>query len=115
MAAATTTTAIRWCAAATGSCRWTCTCRAARPRPRRWSTASCSCRRRSTAPGPSCVAELDTYAVLPGVLGAAEEKGEIVLQAARDALPGLMRMLRDDPRFAFEQVMDICGVDYPQR
>jgi len=27
----------------------------------------------------------------------------------------LMRTLRDDPRFAFEQVMDICGVDWPER
>ena len=27
----------------------------------------------------------------------------------------LMTTLRDDPRFAFEQVMDICGVDWPQR
>ena len=26
-----------------------------------------------------------------------------------------MTTLRDDPRFAFEQVMDICGVDWPQR
>ena len=34
---------------------------------------------------------------------------------ARDALPALMTTLRDDPRFAFEQVMDICGVDWPER
>ena len=61
------------------------------------------------------MADLDTYAALPGVLGATEERGEIVLQAARDALPALMRMLRDDPRFAFEQAMDICGADYPER
>jgi NADH:ubiquinone oxidoreductase subunit C len=26
-----------------------------------------------------------------------------------------MTALRDDPRFAFEQVMDICGVDWPER
>ena len=26
-----------------------------------------------------------------------------------------MTTLRDDPRFAFEQVMDICGVDWPER
>ena len=45
--------AIRSCAAATASCRWTSTSPAARPPPRRWSTASCSCRRRSAAPGPS--------------------------------------------------------------
>ena len=26
-----------------------------------------------------------------------------------------MTALRDDPRFAFEQCMDICGVDWPER
>ena len=26
-----------------------------------------------------------------------------------------MLTLRDDPRFAFEQVMDVCGVDWPER
>ena len=40
---------------------------------------------------------------------------ELVVHAARDALPALMLMLRDDPRFAFEQCMDICGVDHPDR
>ena len=49
--------AIRWCAAATASCRWTSMCPAARRPPRRWSTASCSCRRRSAAPGRSSVAD----------------------------------------------------------
>ena len=29
----------------------------------------------------------------------------------RDGLPALLTTLRDDPRLAFEQVMDICGVD----
>ena len=43
------------------------------------------------------------------------EKGEVVAHADRDALLALMTTLRDDPRFAFEQVMDICGVDWPQR
>ena len=33
--------------------------------------------------------------------------------AAREALPALMTMLRDDPRFAFEQCVDLCGVDRP--
>ena len=43
------------------------------------------------------------------------EKGEVVAHADRDALLALMTTLRDDPRFAFEQVMDICGVDWPER
>jgi NADH-quinone oxidoreductase subunit C len=40
---------------------------------------------------------------------------ELVLHARRDALLPLMLLLRDDPRFAFEQCMDICGVDWPER
>ncbi len=39
----------------------------------------------------------------------------MVAQAARESLLALMTTLRDDPRFAFEQVMDICGVDWPDR
>lgn len=40
---------------------------------------------------------------------------ELVVHAEREMLPALMLLLRDDPRFAFEQCMDICGVDYPDR
>ena len=57
----------------------------------------------------------DAVGSLPGVRGVRIEKGEVVADADRDALPGLMFTLRDDPRFAFEQVMDVCGVDWPER
>jgi NADH-quinone oxidoreductase subunit C len=40
---------------------------------------------------------------------------ELVLRARRESLLPLMTLLRDDPRFAFEQCMDICGVDWPSR
>ena len=40
---------------------------------------------------------------------------ELVLRAQRDSLVGLMTLLRDDPRFGFEQCMDICGVDWPEK
>ncbi|MSP04514.1 MAG: NADH-quinone oxidoreductase subunit C [Acetobacteraceae bacterium] len=52
---------------------------------------------------------------LPGVIGTRIEKGEIVIGAMRDSLFPLMTTLRDDMRFACEQVMDICGVDWPER
>ena len=52
---------------------------------------------------------------LPGITATRIDKGEIVLDATRDALIGLMTTLRDDPRFACEQMMDVCGVDWPQR
>jgi NADH-quinone oxidoreductase subunit C len=57
---------------------------------------------------------LDTGA-LPRVVSAAIEIGEAVIRTDRDALLGVLETLRDDPRFAFEQLMDICGVDWPQR
>ena len=57
----------------------------------------------------------DSVATLPGVRSVSVEKGEVVAHAERDALLPLVTTLRDDPRFAFEQVMDICGVDWPQR
>ena len=53
MAAAIIIIAIRWCAAATASCRWTSTSPAARRPPKRCSTASCCCSGRSAAPGRS--------------------------------------------------------------
>jgi NADH-quinone oxidoreductase subunit C len=52
---------------------------------------------------------------LPRVMAAAVEVGELVIHTDRDSLLGVLETLRDDPRFAFEQLMDICGVDWPQR
>lgn len=40
---------------------------------------------------------------------------ELVLRARRDQLLVLMRLLRFDARFACEQCVDICGVDWPER
>ncbi len=52
---------------------------------------------------------------LPGVQSASVERGEVVIHADRDVLIPLMTALRDDARFACEQMMDLCGVDWPQR
>jgi len=70
-----------------------------------------------TPPPPPTPVELLCQAVasLPGVRDASIHLGEITAHAERDSLVGLMTTLRDDPRFAFEQVMDICGVDWPER
>ena len=52
----------------------------------------------------------------PAVQEVFVERGqELVIRATREMIVPLMAMLRDDPRFAFEQVMDICGVDWPER
>ena len=52
---------------------------------------------------------------LPGVHSTRVEHGEVIADADRDTLVALMTTLRDDPRFAFEQLMDLCGVDWPDR
>ena len=50
-----------------------------------------------------------------GVSGAGLEGGELVVHAAREGLAALMTRLRDDPRCLFEQLVDLCGVDWPER
>lgn len=52
---------------------------------------------------------------VPGITSYRVENREVVVNADRDTLLEIMTTLRDDPRFAFEQVMDICGVDWPDR
>lgn len=44
-----------------------------------------------------------------------ERGAELVLRVRRDGLLETMRLLRDRPDFAFEQCMDICGTDWPEK
>jgi len=60
-------------------------------------------------------AALDNIAAVPGVISVVRQHRQLVAHTSRDALLSLMCFLRDDPRFAFAQVMDICGVDWPER
>ena len=41
--------------------------------------------------------------------------GELTLLAERDHIVNLLRFLRDDQQCNFETLIDICGVDYPER
>ena len=52
---------------------------------------------------------------VPGILSVAVEKGELVAHARADAIVEIATMLRDDSRFRCEQMMDLCGVDWPNR
>jgi NADH:ubiquinone oxidoreductase subunit C len=54
-------------------------------------------------------------ASVPGVSTTFVQNGELVALVARESLLEVMRFLRDDPRFLFEQLMDLCGVDWPER
>jgi NADH-quinone oxidoreductase subunit C len=38
--------------------------------------------------------------------------GQLTLDIRRDRIAEICRTLRDDPAFAFEQLIDVCGVDY---
>lgn len=51
----------------------------------------------------------------PDISSAEIEKGELVVRTTRGQLLPLMTFLRDDPNCRFEQLMDLCGVDYPSR
>jgi len=55
-------------------------------------------------------------ASLPGkILGAEVALGELVLKVAGDALIEVATFLRDDPKCLFKVLVDVCGVDYPER
>jgi NADH-quinone oxidoreductase subunit C len=54
-------------------------------------------------------------ATIPGVTNPRIESNELVADVTRDSLFEAMTALRDDPRFAFQQLMDLCGVDWPDR
>ncbi|MGQ0675926.1 MAG: NADH-quinone oxidoreductase subunit C [Rhodospirillales bacterium] len=53
---------------------------------------------------------------LPGVaLKAEAARGELTVTVARDRIAAALAFLRDDPRCRFEILVDVCGVDYPER
>ena len=41
--------------------------------------------------------------------------GELNLEARADQIVPLLSLLRDDAEFQFQQLVELCGVDYPQR
>ena len=40
------------------------------------------------------------------------DRGELTLTVAASDYAGVARRLRDEPEFGFEQLVDLCGVDY---
>ena len=43
------------------------------------------------------------------------EHGQLIVTVPRGRLVEAMTVLRDDPKLLFEQLIDVCGVDYPDR
>ena len=46
---------------------------------------------------------------------AVEHVGEVILTVQRDAIVDVCRTLRDTPGLEYQQLMEIAGVDYPER
>jgi hypothetical protein len=102
---------------------------AARRRPRLCSTASCSCSGRSAASARSSAdrgQELGTQ--VPLARGIVDEvkaaigdafldiwmrSARVSIDVRRESIVEVLRTLRD--RFEYQQLMEIAGVDYPQR
>ena len=49
------------------------------------------------------------------VMAAYVRLGELMLDARPDGLVSLITFLRDDPKCLFKQLVDVCGVDWPER
>jgi NADH-quinone oxidoreductase subunit C len=55
-------------------------------------------------------------AALPGDVAKSDIRhGQLIVQIEREALPRVVQYLRDDPGMRFEVLIDIAGVDYPDR
>ena len=48
------------------------------------------------------------------VLSVALTNGELVVTVQRDAIVKILKVLRDDANCQFEQLVDVCGVDWPE-
>ncbi len=59
--------------------------------------------------------EAEAVCALGGIVSATREHGALIAHASASDLISLLRTLRDSPAFDFAQVMDICGVDWPER
>jgi NADH-quinone oxidoreductase subunit C len=55
-------------------------------------------------------------AALPNAVAASQVvRDEIIVTVRRETIVDVLIALRDDPRFAYSQLSDICGVDFPDR
>ena len=72
------------------------------------------------APAPRCapnegVIDAATAAIGPALIDAQDKVGEVTLTVTRDGLIAAMTALRDTPGLEYQQLMEIAGVDYPER
>ena len=74
------------------------------------------------APAPAFLADLNDEtietaraAIGAGLTDAFERAGEVQLHVQRDGLVAALTALRDTPGLEYQQLMEIAGVDYPDR
>jgi len=49
------------------------------------------------------------------LLSSAVEHDQLIVTVPAERIVPVMTLLRDNPNFQFEQLIDVCGVDYPDR
>ena len=54
-------------------------------------------------------------AIGKALIDAKEQVGEVILTVEREAIVDVCRALRDTPGLEYQQLMEIAGVDYPER
>lgn len=57
----------------------------------------------------------ETIGSVPGVRGFDVAHGELNVLAEASSIVGVLGALRTRPELAFQQLIDLCGVDYPER
>jgi NADH-quinone oxidoreductase subunit C len=61
------------------------------------------------------LAELARTKLAADLVSAEVKLGELTLVVSRPAIVKVLKTLRDDPDFRFTVLIDVCGVDWPQR
>jgi NADH-quinone oxidoreductase subunit C len=61
------------------------------------------------------LAEYVSAALAGAVISTDIRRGELCCEVEREALPRVLKFLRDDPKCRFSLLCDICGADYPNR
>ena len=59
--------------------------------------------------------EIVTLALGEAVVDTSESRGELSVQVKRDEIERVLTYLRDNVNCQFKQLVDLCGVDYPER
>ncbi len=67
------------------------------------------------ADAPNVLADLTRGKLAQDLVGAEVKLGELTVAVSRPAIVKVLKTLRDDPDFRFTVLVDLCGVDWPER